>query len=93
MVRKLDRELYDPDGIILDQNKASAGGQLPTGFNPGSFYPSRQHARALQMTIFGMCDTLGQFGIKVTLIEPGAIKTNFFDSMKIQESQTYYYYP
>jgi len=31
---------------------------------------------------------LGQFGIKVTLIEPGAIKTNFFDSMKIQESKT-----
>ena len=30
---------------------------------------------------------LGQFGIKVTLIEPGAIKTNFFDSMKIQESK------
>jgi NAD(P)-dependent dehydrogenase (short-subunit alcohol dehydrogenase family) len=30
---------------------------------------------------------LGQFGIKVTLIEPGAIKTNFFNSMKIQESK------
>ncbi len=30
---------------------------------------------------------LGQFGIDVTLIEPGAIKTNFFDSMKIQESK------
>ena len=30
---------------------------------------------------------LGQFGINVTLIEPGAIKTNFFDSMKIQESK------
>ena len=30
---------------------------------------------------------LGQFGIKTTLIEPGAVKTNFFDSMKIQESK------
>ena len=30
---------------------------------------------------------LGQFGIKVTLIEPGAVKTNFFDSMKVQESK------
>jgi len=30
---------------------------------------------------------LGQFGVTVTLIEPGAIKTNFFDSMKIQESK------
>lgn len=31
---------------------------------------------------------LGQFGIKVTLIEPGVIKTNFFDSMKIPESKS-----
>lgn len=30
---------------------------------------------------------LGQFGIKTTLIEPGVIKTNFFDSMKIPESK------
>ena len=31
---------------------------------------------------------LGQFGVKVTMIEPGVIKTNFFDSMKIPESKT-----
>ena len=31
---------------------------------------------------------LGQFGIKVTLIEPGVIKTNFFNSMKVPESKT-----
>ena len=31
---------------------------------------------------------LGQFGIKTTLVEPGVIKTNFFDSMKIPESKT-----
>jgi NAD(P)-dependent dehydrogenase (short-subunit alcohol dehydrogenase family) len=31
---------------------------------------------------------LGQFGIKTTLIEPGVIKTNFFDSMKVPESKT-----
>ena len=30
---------------------------------------------------------LGMFGIKSTLIEPGVIKTNFFDSMKIPESK------
>ncbi len=29
---------------------------------------------------------LGQFGIKTTLIEPGVIKTDFFNSMKIPES-------
>ncbi len=31
---------------------------------------------------------LNQFGIKVTAIEPGVIKTNFFDSMKIPESKS-----
>jgi len=30
---------------------------------------------------------LGQFGIRTTLIEPGVIKTNFFDSMRIPESR------
>ncbi len=30
---------------------------------------------------------LGQFGIKTTLIEPGVIKTNFFNSMKVAESK------
>ncbi len=29
---------------------------------------------------------LGQFGIKTTMIEPGVIKTNFFKSMKVPES-------
>ena len=31
---------------------------------------------------------LGQFGIKTTMIEPGVIKTNFFESMKVPESKT-----
>ena len=31
---------------------------------------------------------LSQFGIKVTMIEPGVIKTNFFDSMKIPDSKS-----
>ncbi len=31
---------------------------------------------------------LGQFGIKITLIEPGVIKTNFFNSMRVPESKT-----
>ena len=31
---------------------------------------------------------LGQFGIKITLIEPGVIKTNFFSSMKVLEPKS-----
>ena len=63
LVREINRDLYDPEGIILDQIQASSAGQLPTGFDPGQFYSSRQHPKALQMTVFGMSDTLGQFGI------------------------------
>jgi NAD(P)-dependent dehydrogenase (short-subunit alcohol dehydrogenase family) len=39
---------------------------------------------------FGEClrYELGQFGIKITMIEPGVIKTNFFNSMEISESKT-----
>ncbi|MHA7734486.1 SDR family oxidoreductase [Nitrosopumilus sp. S6] len=39
---------------------------------------------------FGEClrYELGQFGIKTTLIEPGVIKTNFFESMKVPDSKT-----
>ena len=63
MVRKLDADIYDKDGIILNQIKASAAGQLPSGFDPSSLYPARQHPKALQLTVFGMGDALGQLGI------------------------------
>lgn len=32
---------------------------------------------------------LGQFGIRTTLVEPGVIKTRFFDSMKIPQSSVH----
>lgn len=41
----------------------SSAGQLPTGFNPGALYPSRNHPRALQMTVFAMSDALADLGI------------------------------
>ena len=63
LVRKLDADTYDKDGIILNQIKASAAGQLPSGFDPSSLYPARQHPKALQLTVFGMGDALGQLGI------------------------------
>ena len=40
-----------------------SAGQLPEGFKPGSFYPSRQHPLALEMTVFGMSDALGNLGL------------------------------
>lgn len=40
-----------------------AAGQLPSGFDPGSLYPSRSHPRGLEMTIYAASDALGSVGI------------------------------
>lgn len=41
----------------------SSAGQLPTGFDPSTYYPARHHPRALQMTVFGASDALHSTGI------------------------------
>ena len=64
MVRAINREEFDSEGIIVNQIQASSAGMLPTGFDPSNLYPARQHPRALQLTVFGMGDALGQLGIE-----------------------------
>lgn len=52
--------------ILLPSTRRMAvqsAGQLPSGFDPGQCYPSRQHPRALEMTIYGASDALGSLGI------------------------------
>jgi len=68
--KPLDRfrsELLIPPGALLiptaEQTRVQAAGQLPSGFDPASCYPSRNHPRALQMAIFGASDCLGMLGI------------------------------
>lgn len=41
----------------------STAGQLPSGFDPGHYYASHHHPRALQMTVFGANDALNSLGI------------------------------
>lgn len=43
--------------------EVSVAGQLPTGLVPGELYPSRNHPRALQMTVFAASDALADLGI------------------------------
>jgi acetoacetyl-[acyl-carrier protein] synthase len=69
-LRPLDRnrsELTIPAGPLLlpasEQGRVQAAGQLPGGFDPAVWYPSRNHPRALQMSIFGASDCLGMAGI------------------------------
>jgi acetoacetyl-[acyl-carrier protein] synthase len=40
-----------------------SAGQLPSGFDPGTLYPSRNHPRGLQMTVYAASDALGSIGL------------------------------
>ncbi len=50
------------------QLEVSAAGQLPTGLVPGDLYASRNHPRALQMTVFAASDALADLGIDWDLV-------------------------
>jgi acetoacetyl-[acyl-carrier protein] synthase len=66
-----------PDGLvrvqvqgsfdILTENvrrsEVNTAGQLPRGFDPKALYPSRNHPRGLQMTVFGASDAVQSLGI------------------------------
>tara|TARA_R110002110_G_scaffold3754_1_gene19497 strand:- start:17301 stop:19073 length:1773 start_codon:yes stop_codon:yes gene_type:complete len=43
--------------------EVKAAGQLPTGFEPGKLYASRNHPRGLQMMVYGASDALASLGI------------------------------
>ncbi|WP_293264471.1 beta-ketoacyl synthase [Neptunomonas sp.] len=53
------------DAIFLDYKTAlvQSAGQLPSGFQPGKLYQSRNHPRNLQMTVFSASDALLSTGI------------------------------
>ena len=65
--------------------EVSAAGTLPTGFDPGSLYGSRNHPRALQMTVFAASDALADLGIDWTEVEarvsPDAVSVYVSSSM------------
>ena len=46
------------------QFEVSCAGQLPSGFSPGDLYGSRNHPRALQMTVFALSDALADLGME-----------------------------
>ncbi len=55
------------DVLFPDRRKSrvSCAGQVPTGFDPGALYQSRNHPRALQLTVFGASDALRSTGIDI----------------------------
>lgn len=46
-------------------SRVSSAGQIPTGFNPGDLYQSRNHPRGLQLTVYGASDALRSTGIDI----------------------------
>ncbi len=54
--------------VMLPDDRASkvtSAGQLPTGFDPGALYASRNHPRGLQMTIYGASDAIRSTGFSI----------------------------
>ncbi|PIE24994.1 MAG: beta-ketoacyl synthase [Neptuniibacter caesariensis] len=58
------------DAIIPDTKSApvQAAGQLPSGFQPGKLYQSRNHPKNLQMTVYSASDALSSTGIPFEVI-------------------------
>ena len=60
-----------PTEVLLPDRRASrvtSAGQVPTGFDPGALYPSRNHPRGLQLTIYGASDAVHSLGIDWTTL-------------------------
>ena len=49
--------------------RVSSAGQVPTGFDPGAIYASRNHPRGLQLTVFGASDALRSSGIPISTLK------------------------
>ncbi|EED34851.1 3-oxoacyl-(acyl-carrier-protein) synthase I [Luminiphilus syltensis NOR5-1B] len=60
-----EHEVLFPSHRVFE---VGAAGQLPTGFRPGDLYASRNHPRALQMTVFAASDALADLGIEWEVI-------------------------
>jgi acetoacetyl-[acyl-carrier protein] synthase len=50
------------------QAPVNSAGQLPSNFNPAALYPSRNHPRALQLTVYGASDAINSLGIDWEII-------------------------
>ncbi len=50
-------------------SRVGSAGQVPTGFNPGELYQSRNHPRGLQLAVYGASDALRSMGIDLQTIK------------------------
>ncbi|MEQ8857715.1 MAG: beta-ketoacyl synthase [Pseudomonadales bacterium] len=59
------------------RSRVSCAGQVPTGFDPGALYQSRNHPRALQLTVFGASDALRSTGIDIEQLKQAVAPDEF----------------
>lgn len=58
--------ISDEQTLLLPSKReidVQSAGQLPSGFNPGQLYTSRNHPRGLEMTVYGASDAIRSTGI------------------------------
>lgn len=63
LVRQINKDSYDPDGLMTEIMGVNAAAQLPDYFDLSKLYNSRQHPKGIQMTIFGVSDAIKNMGI------------------------------
>ena len=59
-------EIFDSCDVLVPSQRTlpvQAAGMLPTGFDPGALYNSRNHPRGLQMTVYAASDAVYSMGI------------------------------
>ena len=64
--RSVQVEITGTSNLLLPDTRRSrvtSAGQLPTGFDPGQSYQSRNHPRTLELSIWGASDTVRWLGI------------------------------
>ncbi len=71
------------------RSEVRAAGLLPTGFQPGSLYPSRNHPRGLQLSIYAASDAIQSTGIPwetvVSAVRPDQISVYASSAMAQQD--------
>lgn len=68
---RLRVDIHDSADVLLPTTRPSpvnSAGQLPTGFDPKALYPSRNHPRGLQLTVYGASDAIQSLGVDWTKV-------------------------
>lgn len=59
------------------RSRVSCAAQVPSGFDPGAVYPSRNHPRGLQLTVFGASDAVRSMGIDLDTLKQAVAPDEF----------------